>query len=140
MQSGVYAVDLTGYNSRIQKIILFIVFCFTILGCAAGNCRSQKPMSEQSSNNASQMVNVMDRVKVFKYNGSLQCGQGKSVTVKEMQKELKDIVVYSGVEKNDGMMRIQVCGSPTGDANVYEIDRKDLEKAQSFGFKEWSFE
>ncbi len=38
------------------------------------------------------------------------------------------------------MMRIQVCGAPTGNSNVYEIDRKDLEAALKVGFKEWTFE
>lgn len=82
----------------------------------------------------------LDRVKVFKADGSLQCGQGKAVPVSDMQKELGDIKVYSSANKNDGMMRIQVCGSPTGNSNVYEIDRKNLEAAVKKGFKEWTFD
>ncbi len=81
-----------------------------------------------------------ERVKVYKADGSLQCGQGKQIPLAEMQKQLKDIKVYSAVNKNDGMMRIQVCGSPTGNSNVYEIDRKDLEAALKAGFKEWAGE
>ena len=140
MQSGEFGVDLVGFNKMLQRLSITALFFVTLLGCAAGNCRSQKPPSDLDQNAIAQQVNIMDRVKVFKYNGSLQCGQGKSISISEMQKELKDIVVFSSSEKNDGMMRIQVCGSPTGDANVYEIDRKDLEKAKSYGFKEWSFE
>ena len=140
MQSGECVVDLIGFNKLNQQIFVAALMLLTLFGCAAGNCRSQKPPSELNQNAVALQVNVMDRVKVFKYNGSLQCGQGKAIAIIEMQKELKEIVVYSSAEKNDGMMRIQVCGSPTGDANVYEIDRKDLEKAKSFGFKEWSFE
>lgn len=82
----------------------------------------------------------LDRVKVYKADGSLQCGQGKALPTAEMQKQLKDIKVYSSANKNDGMMRIQVCGSPTGNANIYEIDRKDLEAAIKLGFKEWTFD
>lgn len=82
----------------------------------------------------------LDRVKVHKADGSLQCGQGKAIPVAEMQKQLKDIKVFSAVNKNDGMMRIQVCGSPTGNSNVYEIDRKDLDAALKAGFKEWTGE
>ena len=133
-------MDLIGFNNLSRQIIVAVLMLLTLFGCAAGNCRSQKPPTESNQSAIAEQVNVMDRVKVFKYNGSLQCGQGKAMATSEMQKELKDIVVYSSAEKNDGMMRIQVCGSPTGDANVYEIDRKDLEKAKSFGFKEWSFE
>ncbi len=82
----------------------------------------------------------LDRVKVYKPDGSLQCGQGKAVPVPEMQKELKDFKVYSSYNKNDGMMRIQVCGSPTGNANIYEIDRSKLEAAVKLGFKEWTYD
>lgn len=83
---------------------------------------------------------AIDRVKVFKADGSLQCGQGKATPVAEMQKELKGIKVHSAVNQNDGMMRIQLCGSPTGMINVYEIDRKDLEAALKLGFKEFAGE
>ncbi len=81
-----------------------------------------------------------DKVKVFKDDGSLQCGQGEQIALAEMEKELKNIRVYSSAHKNDGMMRIQLCGSPTGNCNVYEIDRKDLEAAMKLGFKEWTAE
>ncbi|MGZ3769485.1 MAG: hypothetical protein ACXVCR_05045, partial [Bdellovibrio sp.] len=82
----------------------------------------------------------LDRVKVYKEDGSLQCGQGKAIPAADMQKQLKNIKVYSSENKNDGMIRIQVCGAPTGNSNVYEIDRKDLPAALKAGFKEWTFE
>lgn len=81
-----------------------------------------------------------DKVKVFKADGTLQCGQGKKIDISEMQKDLKGIKVYSSENKNDGMMRIQLCGTATGNSNVYEIDRKDLEAALKAGFKEWTAE
>ncbi|MBC7458424.1 MAG: hypothetical protein H7235_09110, partial [Bdellovibrionaceae bacterium] len=56
----------------------------------------------------------------------------------DMQKDLKDIVVFSASNQNDGMMRIQVCGADTGNHNVYEIAESDLEKAKSYGFKQWN--
>lgn len=79
----------------------------------------------------------LDRVKVFKIDGSLQCGQGDKIPVNAMQKQLEGIQVFSAENKNDGMMRIQLCGTPTGNCNVYEIDRKDLAAALKLGFKEW---
>lgn len=79
-----------------------------------------------------------DRVKVYKFDGSLQCGQGEAIAATEMQKELGKITIFSSQTKNDGMMRIQVCGAPTGNCNVFEILRKDLEAAQKLGFKEWT--
>lgn len=85
-------------------------------------------------------VKPTDRVKVFKADGSLQCGQGKAIPVAEMQKQLKGITVFSAVNKMDGLMHIQACGTPTGQSNVYEIDRADLEKAKKLGFREWTFD
>ncbi|MBY0451380.1 MAG: hypothetical protein K2P92_00005, partial [Bdellovibrionaceae bacterium] len=77
------------------------------------------------------------RVFVYKPDGSLQCGQGSRITPEDMKKELGAIKVFSSENKSDGMMRIQVCGAPTGMANVYEIDQKDLEAALKLGFKKW---
>lgn len=123
---------------------LFLILMGLILGaCSHGNCRSQKAPSESAAASSvseeSSMKNNLnvDRVKVFKPDGTLQCKQGKLIPVAEMQKELKDIEVFAAENKNDGMMRIQLCGSPTGNSNVYEISRQDLEKALSLGFKEW---
>ena len=39
--------------------------------------------------------------------------------------------------ENDGKMRIQMCGSPTGNVNVYEIDKANLSQALGYGFTEW---
>ena len=73
---------------------------------------------------------------VFKADGSLQCGMGKPISAEEMEKELKGIKVLSRDKRPDGMMHIQVCGSPTGIINVYEIPASQLAEAQSRGFKQ----
>lgn len=80
------------------------------------------------------------KVKVYKYDGSLQCNQGKAIPLEQMAKELKGVQVFSSQKKADGLMHIQVCGSPTGMANVFEILEGDLTKAEKFGFKKWTFE
>lgn len=64
-------------------------------------------------------------------------GEAKPFNV--MMGDLKDIKVYSAQSLNDGLMHIQQCGTPTGKANVYEIDRNELDKAKKLGFKEWLF-
>ena len=74
---------------------------------------------------------------IYKYDGSRQCGQGKPLNLDEMAKELKGITILSQENKNDGMMRIQMCGAPTGNANIYVIYQKDLKKAFRKGFREW---
>lgn len=111
------------------------------LGCAQGNCRSQvhTPSPEVAAmKNAP--TSPSERVRVFKYDGSLQCGQGKAIAPEEMAKDLKGIHIHSSVNKADGLMHITQCGTPTGKANVFEIDRKDLSQAQKAGFKEWLWE
>lgn len=72
---------------------------------------------------------------VFKADGSLQCGMGKAIAIEEMEKELKGIKVLSRDKRPDGMMHIQVCGSPTGIINVYEIPAANLADAEARGFK-----
>ncbi len=127
-----------------MRWFLLVVLTLTFAACSHGNCRGTTGTKDQQKNKEAMVPStnesLIQRVKVAKPDGSLQCGQGKAVPVKEMQKELKEITVYSSTNKNDGMMRIQVCGAPTGNYNVYEIDRKDLDAALKAGFKEWTFE
>lgn len=126
-----------------MKLLIASVFAIFTVACASGNCRSQPKPSDAASEKAVMQTpaNPSDRVRVYKYDGSLQCGKGKAVSPEDMQKkDLKDIQVYSAANKSDGMMRIQLCGSPTGKANVYEIDRSQLSESKKRGFKEWTAE
>ncbi len=84
------------------------------------------------------IVPVHQRVQIAKANGSLQCNQGKTISLEKMAEELKGIPVYSQKTLNDGLMRIQVCGSPTGDSNVYEIPKDQIETALKRGFTQWN--
>ena len=81
-----------------------------------------------------------ERIRIFKYNGNLQCAQGHAVSVDSMKSELGDIQVFTSESKSDGLFHTQVCGSPTGEANVFEINKRDLAKAKKLGFSEWTFE
>jgi hypothetical protein len=65
---------------------------------------------------------------------------GKSVPLEVMAKRLQGVTIFSSSKKRDGLMHIQVCGSITGMANVYEIPASQQKKAESLGFKKWSFE
>lgn len=123
-----------------RLISIFILSCFFI-GCAAGNCRIQNGGSVNSNSPQPIKTAGPDRLKVYKEDGSLQCGMGKVIPLAEMQKELGSLRVHSSAaSKNDGQMRIQVCGAPTGNCHVFEIDRADLAAAQKAGFKEWIYE
>jgi len=117
------------------RVIVLLLTVLGLIGCTHGNCRSQK--QKDATKEVSMNQSSPDHVRVYKADGSLQCAMGKPISVVEMQKQLGEIQVFSATNKHDGMMRVQVCGAPTGNCNVYEIDRKDLQKALSLGFKEW---
>jgi hypothetical protein len=113
------------------------------LGCAQGNCRSQASSTVNPAQAEVQMKNTssqQDRIRVFKYDGSLQCNKGKAIALDVMAKDLGSIPVFSSANKSDGLMHIQQCGTPTGKANVYEIDASNLALARKAGFREWTFD
>lgn len=124
------------------KLLTLFLPIVVLAACSHGNCGAEKRKSQAANQAGAPVVksSASERVKVFKADGSLQCGQGQKIALSEMQKDLKGIQVHSSENKNDGMMRIQLCGSPTGNCNVYEIDRKDLDTAVKYGFKEWTAE
>lgn len=139
--------------------LICILFCITgfALGCQNKPCReiqaekmakkeAQNPAAAAATNPSSSGATTPTagagqlKVRIFKPDGSLQCGMGSKIPLETMEKELKGIKVHSRTNMNDGLMRIQVCGAPTGQSNVYEINRSDLEKALKAGFKEWTQE
>ena len=128
---------------KLKQILLLGSCALLMSACQSGNCRSQPENQKKidaQPEPALQSKTVMDRVRVFKYDGSLQCNQGKSVSVQDMQKELKGLQVFKAENKSDGLMRTMVCGTPTGRANVYEIQKTDLAEAKKRGFQEWTFD
>jgi len=76
------------------------------------------------------MVFSADTVRVFRYDGSLQCGMGRAVPLDEMAKELAavNITVLSSEKRVVPGFIIALCGSPTGIANVYEIAKDDVRR------------
>ncbi len=73
---------------------------------------------------------------VQKPDGGAQCEPGTARSLEEGAKELAKagVRVLSSRKGSDGQMRIQLCGSPTGAQNIFEIPATDLEKAKSLGF------
>ena len=80
-------------------------------------------------------VHTKRTVKVFKNDGSQQCGFKKGLSLEEMETQLKDVKIFSKEKSTDGLMHIQVCGANTGSINVYEINEQDLNKAKKAGFQ-----
>jgi hypothetical protein len=74
-------------------------------------------------------------VKIYKYQGSLQC-QGGGESLKQMRRQL----LKAGVKVKqancgvDGMMYPSVCGAADGKINIFTIPRTSLTKAQAQGF------
>ncbi len=135
-----------------MKLIFGLALVCLSIGCASGHCRKpQVPQTGLPSAAAGSLGNEPQkeptppgtttdkRVLVYKYDGSLQCKMGKPVSLNEMKNELRGIPIYSMEKKQDGQMHIQVCGSITGQANVFEISGADLKEAEKRGFRTWSF-
>lgn len=124
-----------------KTVLNLLIVGLLVVSCSTTHCRDLKSDStvKSAASKIQESASVTEKVKVYKIDGSLQCGMGKPISLADMQKEFGDLKVYKSENKNDGMMRIQLCGSPTGQCNVYEIDRANLEAAVKLGFKEWLF-
>ncbi|MBX7231602.1 MAG: hypothetical protein K1X29_05905 [Bdellovibrionales bacterium] len=129
----------------------WVLFFFSIgflLGCTHERCHNLKrsgnlgevviPAVNANSDGIPPKANAR-HVKVYKYDGSLQCGKGKLIPLEKMQLDLEQrkIKVFSSANLPDGLVHIQVCGSITGMANVYEISEENFIEAEKAGFKKW---
>lgn len=140
-----------------QKLILtflsLVFLTFFLPGCSTTPCKIEERSvtNSQSSNSENLSLqnltggeksmaaekDLTNRVRIYKADGSQQCGTSKKIELSVMQKELGPMKVFSAENKNDGLMRIQMCGHPTGNCNVYEILNSDLEAALKLGYKKW---
>lgn len=132
---------------RAGRLTIALFVGVVLMACTQGHCRRKSeapgaatPVEAGDVSGVTSPAKTTDRIFVYKYDGSLQCGMGKAIALDTMAKELNGIQVISSVKKPDGLMHIQVCGSITGQANVYEIPAKYLKVAEAKGFKKWSFE
>ena len=120
------------------KFLLFALV-FTCVACSTGHCRrdgSGRVLEKVDAKPpAGYQQEDIGEITVAKPDGSLQCGVRIGLSLKQMaKKQLKDIKILASEKKNDGLMRIQSCGSPTGMLNTYTIRHQDLRKAQKSGF------
>lgn len=74
-------------------------------------------------------------IKIYKYQGSLQC-QGGGEPLSQMRRQLTraGVKVLAGSCGVDGLMYPSVCGAADGKINIFTIQRKGLTKAQAQGF------
>lgn len=134
-----------------MKFIFALIIFISLSSCSTKTCKPNDTVasSEASANTTPQvagetkitptsnMTNSLKKIKIYKADGSIQCEQGTGLQPAEMAKQLGDIKIYSSENKSDGLIRIQVCGQPTGNCNVYEINEADFAKASALGFKKW---
>lgn len=133
-------------KKTIGKFSYFVTLAslFFLFSCQSTPCprssENKGSLSTEDHKPGSIQIPMDKKIKIFKPDGTRQCGQGTKISLLEMEKELKGIKVYQSYNKNDGQMRVQMCGAPTGNSNVYEIDVDNLELAKKQGFKEWIYD
>ena len=115
------------------KILLLIFFVLNLSGLSS--CTNSDTKNDDKKESSRKMEVQEARVFVFKYDGSLQCEKESRIPIEVMQRQLDNIKIFSSESKNDGLFRSQVCGSPTGQMNVYEILETDFKTAKKLGFK-----
>jgi len=78
-----------------------------------------------------------DRTEVYKHDGTLQCDQGREITLSEMARQLRraGIGILTSRKGHDGRYRAMMCGASTGDINIYKIKEEDLGRARETGFR-----
>ncbi|MEK7355161.1 MAG: hypothetical protein AAB250_01835 [Bdellovibrionota bacterium] len=140
----------------VSLFVAALVGLSTLVGCQTGPCRTLRhpelagqPEAAAAASAATANTSVKTDAKstggatqestvlVYKADGSLQCKAAKGLSVDEMEKQLAPIKVFSRDKRDDGLMHIQVCGSQTGQINVYEIPVSSQKDAEARGFKKF---
>ncbi len=124
------------------KFITILIMMVCVFGCSTTQCKpedlaAQKRNSNPTLNKNMKPENYMKKIKIYKQDGSVQCEDGTGASLDKMSSELSGITVHQKEKKHDGLLRAQMCGNPTGQCNVYEINEADLAKAEKLGFKIW---
>lgn len=128
-------------GTKIRLLISILGLCLGSCGLDRADWAGSIPEARRAQAEVGKEPRVLkgDKVWVYKYDGTLQCEMGDEISLATMKRELQGIEVYREEKRSDGQMRIQMCGSPTGRANLYEIAETDVEKAKEKGFEPWPF-
>lgn len=140
--------------NHVRNFLFVLAATFAVAACASHPCREprqpelDKTKATSAGNSASATITTpaadsnsddgstaQNRVRVYKPDGSRQCEKRGAQSVEAMERELAGIVVHSREKRKDGLMHIQICGSPSGMINLYEIDASFLKQAEERGFK-----
>ena len=83
-------------------------------------------------------IQTQNILPIFKRDGSQQCEEDEGVSIKEMEKELKEIGVrvFKAVKGHLATGRgLSVCGSPTNNINIFYVSSKKKKQVFSKGFR-----
>lgn len=124
------------------KFITALVFLMTFSACSTTQCKPedlavQKKTTNDKITKGIKPENYMKKIKVYKQDGSIQCEDGTGISLEKMSAELSGLTIHQKEKKHDGLLRAQMCGNPTGQCNVFEINETDLAQAEKLGFKIW---
>jgi hypothetical protein len=116
---------------RLNVVIPLLFFNF-LLACTHGHC----PQTNRSTKDPK-----ATKIWVYKYDQSKQCDKKPGTAIEVMLKDFKamSVTVFESKKQYDGLMRIQACGAFTGLANVFLIQKDDLNKVISRGYQTWDF-
>jgi hypothetical protein len=115
-------------------VVMSVAFTVGVSATLALAFTTKQPKDAPAASSSS----TGDTVWVQKPDGGQQCEPGTGKTLDAGAEDLAraKITVKNSRKGSDGKLRIQLCGSPTGGQNAYEIPRKDLARAKSLGFEE----
>ena len=84
------------------------------------------------------LAKAVDSVWVGRADGSKQCEAEQKELSPAVKEQLKaaGIEVLQSKKGDDGRMRIQMCGAPSGKMDMVQIPRTQLEAAKKLGFVE----
>ena len=113
------------YNQPSMKPVSFIFLVFISFFCIPFDSSSEESSQEQHSF-------------IFKPDGTTHCESKHGINLDSMELELSsnDIPVFATRKGHDGREGIALCGKPTGQINIYEVNTSDVARAISLGFHE----
>ena len=120
--------------SHLKKSVLFLGLC-SILLMVAGFGTGKK--SEQPSASIEKAA-PPESVWIARSEGSLQCepDSGKKIEATVAELKAAGIAVLESRASDDGKMRAQMCGMPTGKRHEVRVERGSLARAKELGFAE----
>ena len=124
------------------KFISILIFAATLNSCSTTQCKpedlaAQKKPTNEKITKSIKPENYMKKIKVYKQDGSVQCEDVTGTSLEKMSVELSGLTIHQKEKKHDGLLRAQMCGNPTGQCNVFEINETDLIHVEKLGFKIW---